>query len=267
MSITSIGRYFVGNPNIVAIVTDDDLAEITTAGYLTSDAILADIRALNNGDFQWKDTDMVLISYAPDFLVNWFQYDSVNATFVANPTAGGGSLYLQKANNLSDVADPAVSANNLGFLANLASKYPFVGFSTPPDVISALKWYEVALDAVDLATGGTILIVGGSNFTQYRVRDVRINYSASGLSGGGGNRLVQITDGTTVYNNAGITAALLGTPVNTMWGGSGNPLPAATVALNALTQNNAELVAKYAGGTTDYTTGIVNISVLVEQVG
>jgi hypothetical protein len=94
MSITAIGRYFVGNPNIVAIVTDDDLAAITTAGYLTGATIKADIETLNNGEFQWEDTDMVLISYAPAFLVNWFKYDADNATFTANPAAGGLSNSL-----------------------------------------------------------------------------------------------------------------------------------------------------------------------------
>lgn len=106
MAITAIGRYFVGNPNIVAIVTDDDLAAITTAGYVTAQA--ANIEALQNGDFQWTDTDIVLISYAPDFLINWFVYDATNATFIANPAAGGLSNTLPSADifvgNASNIA-------------------------------------------------------------------------------------------------------------------------------------------------------------------
>lgn len=108
MSITAIGRYFVGDPNIVCIVTDDDLAEITTAGYFTSDAIQADVEALQNGEFQWTDTDIVLISYAPDFLVNWFKYDASAGAFVANPAAGGlsdtlasGRIFVGSAGNIA----------------------------------------------------------------------------------------------------------------------------------------------------------------------
>lgn len=108
MSITAIGRYFVGDPNIVAIVTDNTLAEITTAGYFTSDAIKADVEALNNGEWQWQDTDMVLISYAPDFLVNWFKYDAATETFVANPAAGGlsntlldGRIFVGNSSNIA----------------------------------------------------------------------------------------------------------------------------------------------------------------------
>lgn len=94
MSITAISRYFTGDPNIVAIVTDDDLAAITTTGYFTSDPIKSQVELLNNGEWQWQDTDQVLISYAPDFLVNWFKYDSSIGAFAANPAAGGLSNTL-----------------------------------------------------------------------------------------------------------------------------------------------------------------------------
>lgn len=92
MSITSMGRYFVGNPNIVAIVTDNTLTEITTAGYLTGATIAADIETLQNGTFQWMDTDIVLIKY--DVAIAFFVYDAANATFVANPPASGLSSTL-----------------------------------------------------------------------------------------------------------------------------------------------------------------------------
>ncbi len=131
MSITAIGRYFVGDPNIVAIVTDNTLAEITTAGYLTSDEIKADIEALNNGEFQWQDTDIVLISYAPDFLVNWFKYDTANTTFVATPAAGGlsntlldGRIFVGNASNVATGVLPSgdVTISNAGVTAIGANK-------------------------------------------------------------------------------------------------------------------------------------------------
>lgn len=178
-------------------------------------------------------------------------------------TASGSGLFLQAANNLSDLGSASTAVTNLGF-GQAANKYAFTSFASP-DAISDLKWIDVALPAASLATGGSVVIQASSGSKQYKVRNILMNYSASGLSGGGGDRLVQIGDGTTVYNNAGITAALLGTPVNTVWGGSGNPLPG-TVAMNTSTAAGASLVAKYAGGTTDYTTGTVNISVLVERV-
>jgi len=186
--------------------------------------------------------------------------NNINFTTI---TAAGSSLYLQVANNLSDLASASSAVTNLGF-SQAANKYAFTSFASP-DAISDLVWQDVALTAAALATGGSVTIQASSGSKQYKVRNVIVNYSASGFSGGGGDRLVQITDGTTVYNNAGITAALLGTPVNTIWGGTGNPL-AGTVAMNTSTAAGAALVAKYAGGTTDYSTGTVNVSVLVQRV-
>ena len=131
MAITAIGRYFVGDPNIVAIVTDDTLATITTAGYLTGSAILADIDLLQNGEFQWADTDVVLINYAPSNLVNWFKYDAVNETFVANPAAGGvsntlldGRILVGNAGNIATGVLPSgdVTLTNAGVTAIGANK-------------------------------------------------------------------------------------------------------------------------------------------------
>jgi len=106
MPITAIARNFDGDPNIVTIVTSDDLATITTADYVTSQQ--TEIEALQNGEFQWADTDIVLISYAPDFLVNFFKYDAATASFVANPAAGGlsdtlasGRIFVGSAGNVA----------------------------------------------------------------------------------------------------------------------------------------------------------------------
>jgi hypothetical protein len=136
---------------------------------------------------------------------------------------------------------------------------------TNPDPSSDLIWYDVTCTAAALATAGKVNIQVSSGSKQYKVRNVLVNYAAAGLSGGGGDRLLAITDGTTVYNNAGITAALLGTPINTVWGGTGNPLPG-TVAMNTPSVAGANIYAQYSGGTTDYTTGSVIISVLVQRV-
>jgi hypothetical protein len=171
MSITAIGRYFVGDPNIVCVVTDDDLAEITTAGYLTSTAIAADIEALQNGEFQWSDTDIVLISYAPDFLVNWFKYDADNATFVANPAAGGlsntllnGRIFVGNGSNIATgvAVTGDVTVSNTGVTAIGANKV--LSSMISPLVI---KYTTVAITAADFngmyATPKLLVAAGGAN--------------------------------------------------------------------------------------------------------
>jgi len=129
MAITSILRNFVGEPNTVTIVTDDTLATITTAGYVTAQA--TNIELLNNGEFQWTDTDIVLISYAPDFLVGFFVYDATTAAFVANPAASGvsstlasGSILVGSAGNVATAvamsSDATIIASGALTIANSA---------------------------------------------------------------------------------------------------------------------------------------------------
>lgn len=171
MAITAIGRYFVGDPNIVCVVTDDTLATITTAGYLTGATISAQIQALNNGDFQWMDTDIVLINYAPDFLVNWFKYDSANATFVANPAAGGlsnsllnGRVFVGNASNVATgvAMSGDITITNAGVTAIGANK-------VLSSMISPLirKYTTVAISAAAFngmyATPVQLVAAGGAN--------------------------------------------------------------------------------------------------------
>jgi hypothetical protein len=131
-TISSILRNFDGDPNIVSIVTSADLATITTAGYLTDEN--TNIEAINNGAFQWADTDIVLISYAPDFLVNWFVRDATNNTFLANPAAGGltntlanGDIFVGSAGNVATgvpvtgaiaVTNAGVTSINANYITN-----------------------------------------------------------------------------------------------------------------------------------------------------
>lgn len=180
--------------------------------------------------------------------------DNTKATLAsvsAAPVSGNVTKFSDTSGTVADAGYAAANVQ-LSALSN-------------PDAISDLIWIDVPLAASALASGGTVPIQAGSGAKQYKVRNILMNYSASGLSGGGGDRLIQITDGITVYNNAGITAALLGTPINTVWGGTGNPLPG-TVAMFTSTAAGVTLYAHYAGGTTDYTTGSVLISVLVQRV-
>jgi hypothetical protein len=122
MSITSIGRYFVGDPNIVSIVTDNTLTEITTTGYLELPDILADIELLQNGDFQWNDTDLVLIHYSPD-LIGFFVRDALNNTFDALAPSGGlantlqnGDIFVGNAGNVATGVTPSgdITLSNTG---------------------------------------------------------------------------------------------------------------------------------------------------------
>jgi hypothetical protein len=244
MSITAIGRYFVGDPNIVAIVTDDNLATITTAGYLTGDAIKADIEALQNGDFQWQDTDMVLISYAPDFLVNWFKYDAANATFVANPAAGGqtntlldGRIWVGNASNvaaavamsgdvtLTNAGVAAIGANKVlsSMISPLIRKYvavpitaaEFNGMYAAPKLLVAAGGANtlLVLDQLQLAMtyNSAAYAAGGVAAVQY---DSTANGAGVIASSTLAAATFQAAASTTFTMNAGVVALPFTTTVN-----------------------------------------------------
>jgi hypothetical protein len=123
MSITSLARNFNGDPNIVTMVTTSSSADITTNGFLTDPANLADIQLLNNGDFQYADSDLWLIYYATG--VGFYTRNASTNAFVALTGNAGLSTTLSSGNifvgNNSNVAtgvalSGAATISNAGVL-------------------------------------------------------------------------------------------------------------------------------------------------------
>lgn len=244
MSITAIGRYFVGDPNIVAIVTDDNLATITTAGYLTGTDIAADIELLNNGEFQWLDTDIVLISYAPSFIVNWFKYDATNATFVANPAAGGlsnsllsGRILVGNGANVATgvVASGDITNDNAGVFAIGANKVlssmisPLIRKYVAVPITAAQFNGMYAAPKLLVAAGGanTLLVLdqlqlamtyGSANYAAGGVAAVQYDSTANGAGVIASTTLsaatFQAAASTTFTMNAGVVPLPFTTTVN-----------------------------------------------------
>lgn len=61
MAITSIYRDTSVSPNLVRMETSDTLATMQTAAYLSGQADT--IKALNNGEWEWQDDDLILCYY------------------------------------------------------------------------------------------------------------------------------------------------------------------------------------------------------------
>ena len=162
MSITAIGRYFVGDPNIVSIVTTNTLAEITTTGYLTQAAILADIELLQNGEFQWTDTDLVLIYYSPA-QIGFFVRDALNNTFDALAAPSGlsatlqdGNIFVGNAGNIATGVTPSgdITLSNAGVFG-IAS-----GVIVNGDINAAAA---IAYSKLAALTSGNILVGSAGN--------------------------------------------------------------------------------------------------------
>lgn len=203
-----------------------------------------------------------------------------NGIYVCNTTgAVGVAAVLQRSNDQQSIEQMrtgfyvSVGAGN----SKAGSMYTMVEPLPGAIGIDAILWNSVespiqlnkpivkviTLTAAALAAGALVSVQAAvSTTSQFLVEDIKV-LKSTGLSGGGGDRLLQLSDGTLSFNNAGITAALLGTPILTLWGGTGNPIGVATSAFSTA---GADISFKYAGGTTDYTTGSVQVAVTLVPV-
>jgi len=160
MAITAIGRYFVGDPNIVSIVTTDDLATITTADYLVTQE--DEIELLQNGEFQWTVTDIALIYYATD-QIGFFRYDAANNTFDAIAPSGGlastlqdGDIFVGNAGNIATGVSPSgdITLSNTGVFGIAA------GSIVNADVNAAAA---IAFSKLQALASGNILVGSAGN--------------------------------------------------------------------------------------------------------
>lgn len=93
---------------------------------------------------------------------------------------------------------------------------------------------------------------------QYRVRDVVLVGGGTSF-GAGGNRLLDLTDGTTVYTQIA-NADLESAPAASLPFGNAK-VPMLTGTIDTKTVENQALRFQYSGGTTDHTTGSIKFQV------
>ncbi len=134
---------------------------------------------------------------------------------------------------------------------------------TTPDVGSNLIAVNITIGQAALASGGSVTVQASSGSKQYKILSLQLNSGGTNFSGGGGNRLGQVTDGTTVYTV--IPAANMQALTNAQWGSTALPNPA-SAAINTSTVAGTNLVFKYSGGTTDYTAGSLTLTALLQRV-
>lgn len=135
--------------------------------------------------------------------------------------------------------------------------------------LSDLKWVDVTCTATALdastGTGKVEVIPAGAATDQYKIRDIRLVGGGTNF-GSGGDRLLSLTDGTTVWTtipNADIESA----PSATLtWGNT--KVPFLTGTSDTASAAGAQIYFQYSGGTpaTPHTTGSIKFSVCVEKV-
>lgn len=172
--------------------------------------------------------------------------DIVNQTMVGTATRG------------VFIPDPAASDWSTGNDGSL-----LMSNNAPNGPSADVKMFDVTVTAAQLASGGTVELVPSTGTENYRIRELFINSGGTNFSGGGGDRLLSISDGTTTYSV--VPSATLQSLVNARWGSTEVPFPAAA-AINTASTDGDSIVALYSGGSNDFATGSIVISGIVERI-
>lgn len=215
---------------------NDDPATAITSGNLQA---IGDITAGEN------DTAGTFIAYPSNADSGYFKIAAANAsgdhptTLQSHPNILQDSTYI-----LGDSAT--------------ATQYIPVSSLSPGGSVALMYGRDTNATFTSLGSGGAAGIISGAG---YKIRGLWLNKAGTNFSGGGGDRDIQITDGTNVYSV--IPAATAQSLANAVWGDTALPLPV-TASINTTTVST--LVIAYSGGTTDYTAGSLTVSVLLEKV-
>lgn len=137
-----------------------------------------------------------------------------------------------------------------------------VAVSTLQGLANRVQYIDFDITAAALAMSGTSFIIPAVPGESFKIRNFMVNLS-TGFSGGGGDRNVILTDGSGILVN--IAAALAGTPINTLWGGTDLDF-ASSLPQNVTTFVGGGLWFQYFGGTTDYTDGTITVTLAYEQI-
>lgn len=184
-------------------------------------------------------------------------------------TASNGSIALQATDNGGDFdvivtngahgQDTTYTINDIGESAGSI----LVNLLDAADTNANTVTFDITVGQGDLASAGSVTLQASSGSKQYKIRELYLNGNGTNFAGGGGDRLATISDGTTDYSV--IPAATLQSLANARWGDSDLPFPA-SAAINVSTAAGAALTIAYSGGTTDYTSGSMVISGVLERV-
>lgn len=182
-------------------------------------------------------------------------------TLITNQSQGQATTFT--------ILDPANAAAR--FLIG-ATNTPFINGNFPkasgtgglmvdsgvsPSALSTLyTTVDVTVLASDLAASGSVY-VAPMDSNAYILRNVIVNLS-TGMSGGGGDRTIIVSNGNGIL--AQVSAALVGTPINTLWGGT-DLTYASGIPINDNSGPGNGLYISYFGGSSDYATGSIKLTI------
>jgi hypothetical protein len=282
---TQGGHYATASNPGSDVQLTNPLAAITDVTVTTPSKIIlpdfTEVNAKQAGDFfvirnaDGSDGGTLYKNDGSTAITTFTQSSQYAILFVTSNATANGTFIVANFLNNADV--PSVTlptttgrvaqfTSTAGLLADgpVAANVLLTSAITTPDVGANVVRFDVAVTAAALASAASVTLYPSSTTKQYKISALWTNRGGTNFSGGGGDRLLSINDGTNVYSL--IPAASLQTLANAGWGISAAlPFPA-SVAINTSTVAGQGLRATYSGGAADYAAGSVVISGILERV-
>ncbi len=139
-----------------------------------------------------------------------------------------------------------------------------VGGPVGKPIIGDVAVFQTTVGQADLASAGTVTLLDALTGEQWKIREVFLSGAGTNFSGGGGDRLLSVSDGTSTWTV--IPAATLQSLVPARWGDAGTPFPGTVSHLTAASAVGTDITAAYSGGATDYTAGSLTLVLVAERV-
>lgn len=138
-----------------------------------------------------------------------------------------------------------------------------VGGANGRPVAGDVAGFETTVDQADLASGGSVSLLAAKAGERWKVRNILLSGGGTNFSGGGGDRLLSVSDGTSTWTV--IPAATLQSLAAARWGDTAAPFPATAAHLTAASVAGTNISAAYSGGSADYTAGSCTLVLIAER--
>ena len=149
------------------------------------------------------------------------------------------------------------------FLSSEAAGAGATGAKVAGVLMSSLKWVDVTVTAAQLASGGAVNVLAGAAGASYKIRNIRLVGGGTSFAAAG-DRLLSLTDGTTVWTTIANVDLETAPSVTLDWGNA--KVPFLTNKSDVASVPGQATRFAYSGGTVDHATGSMKFSVCLEKV-
>lgn len=187
---------------------------------------------------------------------------TITATGYMNDKANNGVVKVNDIvevnyGDTSEQPDQPNGTYGVFIVDQVSSDFNLVAY--PSAAMDAVIVKDVTVTAAALSSGGLVQLIDASTGQQFQITDIFLNGGGTNFSGGGGDRLLSVGDGTTVYTI--VPAATLQSLANDRWGTTAVPYPVGN-PVSKLTAAGQDLNAFYSGGTADYAAGSLVLTIV-----